>query len=156
MRCGVAWASRRRGGRGEDMIVADDRLEEGTRERLNLGHTFAHAHRARIALPDHARRGGRARAYAPPDCSRCAPDASASASICACSRCWRCCGCRCSTSLDAERLLAAMRSDKKRRDGTLRFVLPRAIGDVEYGVEVPTHVRSVLDVLRARAERRRG
>jgi 3-dehydroquinate synthetase len=29
-----------------------------------------------------------------------------------------------------------MKADKKKRDGLLRFVLPRAIGDVEYGVSV--------------------
>jgi 3-dehydroquinate synthetase len=30
-----------------------------------------------------------------------------------------------------------MQADKKRRAGRLRFVLPRDIGDVEYGVVVP-------------------
>jgi 3-dehydroquinate synthetase len=38
-----------------------------------------------------------------------------------------------------------MSADKKKREGRLRFVLPREIGDVEYGVTVP--VRSVQAVL---------
>jgi len=38
-----------------------------------------------------------------------------------------------------------MASDKKSRNGTLRFVLPRALGDVEYGIVVPARtVRAVL------------
>jgi 3-dehydroquinate synthetase len=42
-------------------------------------------------------------------------------------------------------ILAAMQSEKKKRDGRLRFVLPREIGDVEYGVVVPDRkVESVL------------
>ena len=41
------------------------------------------------------------------------------------------------TSVDAAAAFDAMQSDKKKRKGKLRFVLPRAIGDVEYGVEVP-------------------
>jgi 3-dehydroquinate synthase len=46
---------------------------------------------------------------------------------------------------DADALLTAMASDKKARAGTLRFVLPRTIGDVEFGVTVPTRtVRAVL------------
>ena len=52
------------------------------------------------------------------------------------------------TSLEPEAILAAMRSDKKRRGGSLRFVLPRAIGDVEYGVACSDRsVRAVLDRL---------
>jgi len=46
---------------------------------------------------------------------------------------------------DPEQLIAAMATDKKARAGTLRFVLPRAIGDVEYGVTVSTRsLRSAL------------
>jgi 3-dehydroquinate synthetase len=53
------------------------------------------------------------------------------------------------TRLAPEVVLAAMQSDKKKRAGKLRFVLPRAIGDVEYGVECTTaQVRAVLDRMR--------
>src|SRR5262249_1205218 len=53
------------------------------------------------------------------------------------------------TSVDATAIFEAMRNDKKRRDGRMRFVLPRSIGDVEYGVECTDRtVRSVLGRLR--------
>ncbi|HEV3194774.1 MAG TPA: hypothetical protein VGZ06_01445, partial [Candidatus Cybelea sp.] len=49
------------------------------------------------------------------------------------------------TSLEPDAIAAAMRHDKKNRFGRHRFVLPRAIGDVEYGVEcAATSVRAVL------------
>jgi 3-dehydroquinate synthetase len=42
-----------------------------------------------------------------------------------------------------------MSADKKTRDGKLRFVVPRALGDVEMGVSVPARtVRAVLGRLR--------
>jgi 3-dehydroquinate synthetase len=50
------------------------------------------------------------------------------------------------TSLAPNAILAAMRGDKKKRGGRLRFVVPRAIGDVEYGVECADRtVRAVLE-----------
>ena len=49
------------------------------------------------------------------------------------------------TSLDSDSIFEAMLSDKKRRNGRLRFVLPRSIGDVEFGGECSDRtVRSVL------------
>jgi 3-dehydroquinate synthetase len=122
------------------MTVADDRLESGTRALLNLGHTFAHAieraseyrvtHGAAVAL---GLRGAGLLAL------------------------------RTGRFTEAEhlRVLAllallrlplqtAMSSDKKRRAGRLRFVLPRAIGDVEHGVECDN--RSVRAVLARLAE----
>jgi 3-dehydroquinate synthetase len=52
------------------------------------------------------------------------------------------------TRLAPEAIVAAMRSDKKRRDGGARFVLPRAIGDVEYGIACNDRtVRAVLQAL---------
>jgi 3-dehydroquinate synthetase len=46
---------------------------------------------------------------------------------------------------DVDALIAAMTNDKKTRSGTLRFVLPRTIGDVEFGVTVPARtLRTVL------------
>ena len=42
-----------------------------------------------------------------------------------------------------------MAHDKKARAGALRFVLPRTLGDVEYGVTVPARtVRAVLGRMR--------
>jgi 3-dehydroquinate synthase len=38
--------------------------------------------------------------------------------------------------IPAARVIDAMRSDKKTRGGRLRFVLPRGIGRVEWGVEM--------------------
>jgi 3-dehydroquinate synthetase len=59
------------------------------------------------------------------------------------------------TTVDADAAFAAMQSDKKKRAGKLRFVLPRAIGDVEYGVEVSERqVRGVLAHLRTAPESR--
>jgi 3-dehydroquinate synthetase len=50
-----------------------------------------------------------------------------------------------------------MRSDKKKRGGRLRFVLPRAIGEVEYGVEcAAVSVRAVLSRLQRPPERFRA
>ncbi len=49
------------------------------------------------------------------------------------------------TSADPRAVFAAMASDKKKRDGRLRFVLPRAIGDVDYGVHASErNIREVL------------
>ncbi|MEO7201379.1 MAG: 3-dehydroquinate synthase family protein [Candidatus Tumulicola sp.] len=133
-------------------IVAEDRRESGSRALLNLGHTFGHAferassyrisHGAGVALglraagllalrtghfneSDHLRVLTLLTLLGLPMQTRLAPDV----------------------------VLAAMQSDKKKRDGKLRFVLPRAIGDVEYGVEIPTtQVRAVLDCMRRSPE----
>jgi 3-dehydroquinate synthetase len=115
-------------------IVADDRQEAGIRELLNLGHTFAHAierasafrvaHGAAVAIGLRgagllALRTGR---FSERDHFR----VLALLALL---------GLPLRTSLEADAIFAAMGADKKRRGGKLRFVLPRAIGDVEYGVE---------------------
>jgi 3-dehydroquinate synthase len=127
------------------MFVGEDRLEAGSREVLNLGHTFGHAiesvtqyrtpHGAAVSVGLRAAgllalRTGR---FSGAEHLRVlslltllrlpmvAPEA------------------------DVAELVAAMGRDKKTRLGTLRFVLPRAIGDVEYGVEVNARaLRTVL------------
>lgn len=130
------------------MIVADDRLESGMRELLNLGHTFAHGierasgyrvtHGAAVAIGLRAAgllalRTGR---FTQREHLR----VLALLALL---------GMPMQTSLPSEAIFDAMRSDKKRRGGRLRFVLPRAIGDVEYGIEVPDRtVRGVLARLR--------
>ena len=126
------------------MIVSDDRLEHGARELLNLGHTFGHAieraskyrvsHGAGVSIglraagllalrtgrfsrDDHLRVLTLLTLLKLPVATRRSPAA----------------------------IFSAMHADKKRRAGRLRFVLPRAIGDVEYGVEASdAAVKTVL------------
>jgi 3-dehydroquinate synthase len=130
------------------MIVAEDREESGARELLNLGHTFAHGlelasgfritHGAGVAL------GMRAAGLLALSTGRFSIEEHlrvlGTLTLL---------GMPLRTSVEPDAVLAAMQSDKKKRDGRLRFVLPRAIGDVEYGVEVPTqNVKRVLARLR--------
>lgn len=127
------------------MIVNDDRLEHGIRETLNLGHTFGHAierasnyrvsHGAAVSI------GLRAAGLLALRTGRFSREEHL----------------RILTLLTLLRMplwtrespanmFAAMSADKKKRAGRLRFVLPRAIGDVEYGVVVPDRtVRGVLE-----------
>lgn len=138
------------------MSVADDRLERGAREVLNLGHTFAHAierasnytttHGEAVALGLRAAgllalRSGR---FSEGEQLRVlALMALLQLPL--------------RTSLEAEAIVDAMRHDKKKRFGRQRFVLPRAIGDVEYGVECPpATVRAVLRRLREVPEKFRA
>jgi 3-dehydroquinate synthase len=131
------------------MFVGEDRLEAGSREVLNLGHTFGHAiehvteyrtaHGAAVSIGLRAAgllalRTGRfsgaehLRVLSLLTLLRLPTVAPTG---------------------DVEALLGAMARDKKARAGTLRFVLPRAIGDVEYGVEVnPRTLRTVLARMR--------
>ena len=126
------------------MIVADDQHEAGMRELLNLGHTFAHglerasdyrvAHGAGVAL------GLRAAGLLALRTGRFSEEEHlrvlATLTLL---------GMPLTTNLSPSGVFAAMQSDKKKRGGKLRFVLPRAIGDVEYGVEAPDRVvREVL------------
>ena len=126
------------------MIVADDRTERGARELLNLGHTFAHgierasafriSHGAAVSLGLRAAgllalRAGR---FSDVDHLRVL-------TLLALLRLPM------TMPLDPGPVFDAIQADKKKRDGRLRFVLPNAIGDVEYGVEVPDRdVRAVL------------
>ncbi|HET9029679.1 MAG TPA: 3-dehydroquinate synthase family protein [Candidatus Aquilonibacter sp.] len=134
------------------MIVADDREEAGMRELLNLGHTFGHAletasnyrvsHGVGVAL------GLRAAGLLAMRTGRFSEEEHlrvlATMALL---------GMPLSTSVAASDAFAAMRSDKKKRDGKLRFVLPRAIGDVEYGVDVPDRVvKAVLSRLQRSPE----
>lgn len=126
------------------MIVNDDRLEHGLRETLNLGHTFGHAierssryrvtHGAGVAIGLRAAgllalRTGR---FSREDHLRVLTLLTLLKLPTA-------------TREQPADIFAAMRSDKKKRAGKLRFVLPREIGDVEFGVVVPD--RDVTAVL---------
>jgi 3-dehydroquinate synthase len=126
------------------MSVADDRLESGARQVLNLGHTFGHAierassykitHGQAVALGIRAAgllalRTGR---FSEAEHLRVLTLLALF-------------GLPLHAPLDCDEVLSAMRHDKKKRAGRQRFVLPRAIGDVEYGVEcAPASVRAVL------------
>jgi len=138
------------------MTVADDRLEAGVRELLNLGHTFAHAVE-------------RASKYRLPHGSAVAIGLRAAGLLAL--RTGRfsegehlrvlalltLLQLPLQTALPAEEIFAAMQADKKKRGGRLRFVLPRSIGDVEYGVECdPRSVRAVLGRLSEAPERLRA
>ncbi len=126
------------------MTVADDRLESGRRETLNLGHTFAHAiesasnyqvsHGAAVAL------GLRAAGMLALQTGRFSEREHLRVLAVLALL-----GLPLETSLPPDAILAAMAADKKRRAGRQRFVVPRAIGDVEYGVECDARsVRAVL------------
>jgi 3-dehydroquinate synthetase len=125
-------------------IVAQDRLETGARETLNLGHTFAHGieaasgyritHGAAVALG--LRAAGLLALHTGRFSEREHLRVLALLALL---------GMPLRTTADPDAVLAAMRGDKKRRGERLRFVLPRAIGEVECGVECPERV--VGDVL---------
>jgi 3-dehydroquinate synthetase len=126
------------------MTVADDRLEAGAREVLNLGHTFAHAiERAssyRIGHGEAVSLGLRAAGLLALQTGRFSE--SEHLRVLTLLALF---GLPLQTDVDSEAILEAMRHDKKRRNGRLRFVLPRAIGDVEHGVECAAgSIRAVL------------
>lgn len=126
------------------MVVNDDRLEAGSREVLNLGHTFGHgierasgyrtSHGAGVAI------GLRAAGMLALSTGRySADDHLRVLSLLALL------GMPLWTRQTPAAVWAAMQADKKKRDGRLRFVLPRAIGDVEYGCSVTdTAVKKTL------------
>jgi 3-dehydroquinate synthetase len=135
--------------RVKQMIVSDDRLERGIRETLNLGHTFAHgierASNYRVSHGAAVSIGLRAAGLLALRTGRFSRDAHLRVlTLLTLLRMplW--------TRESPRAIYAAMRSDKKKRDGRLRFVLPRDIGDVEYGVMVPE--RTVLAVLQRIAQ----
>lgn len=118
------------------MVAGDDLLEAGARQTLNLGHTFAHAieratqyrtpHGAAVAI------GLRAAGLLSLATGRFSPcEHGRLLTLLALL------GLPLQTSAPPQEVLNAMAVDKKRSGQRLRFVLPRAIGDVEYGVEVP-------------------
>jgi 3-dehydroquinate synthetase len=127
------------------MIVAEDRLEAGIRETLNLGHTFGHALETvtqyRISHGAGVSVGLRAAGLLALRTGRFSSEEHLRVlSLLALLRLPLV-----AQSDDVPALMAAMSIDKKSRSGTPRFVVPRAIGDVEHGVHAtPRTVRSVL------------
>ena len=128
-------------------IVNDDREERGMRELLNLGHTFGHAierasnyrvsHGAGVSI------GLRAAGLLALRTGRFSREEHLR--VLALLTLLRL---PIGTLENPGRVFSAMQADKKKRAGELRFVLPRAIGDVEYGVTVrEKSVRAVLERL---------
>jgi 3-dehydroquinate synthase len=129
-------------------IVAGDPLEFGERAVLNLGHTFGHAferasnyrisHGAGVAL------GLRAAGLLALHSGRFSEHEHLRVLTLLALL-----GLPLYTSLDPADVFAAMQHDKKKKSGTLKFVLPRAIGDVEYGVACSSaRVLTVLEQMR--------
>ena len=136
-------------------IVEEDPFEQGRRAVLNLGHTVGHALER---LSDFTLRHGEAVAIGMVAAARIAAevgraDPSVADRIEGVLLAWglpvRCPsfqyeGKR-SGSFDASAIWDAMAHDKKRRGRSLRWILPRAIGDVEIAADVPSDtVKSVL------------
>jgi len=118
-------------------VVESDPFEQGRRAVLNLGHTFAHALEV---LSDYQLRHGEAVSIGLAAATRLA----ARLEECDPALVSRVEGLL--TRLDLatrtsgptpQQVLAAMRTDKKRVGNRLRFVLPRAIGDVDLFDDVP-------------------
>jgi len=127
------------------MFVAEDRLERGARETLNLGHTVAHGIEAasgyRLSHGSAVAVGLRAAGMLALRTGRFSRDEHLRVlSLLALLRLPLF-----APGIDPDAIRAAMGSDKKARGGRLRFVLPNKIGDVERGVEVPpATLRAVL------------
>ncbi len=126
-------------------VVEEDPLEQGRRAVLNLGHTFGHALET---LSGYQLRHGEAVAIGLALATRLA----ARLAVCSPALLDRVEGLLRRLDLplryhgaEPEAVLAAMSTDKKRLGGRLRFVLPRAIGDVDVFDAVP--VEDVLAVL---------
>lgn len=114
-------------------IVHEDREERGARERLNLGHTFAHgiegassyavSHGAAVSI---GLRAAGLLALQKGLYSR--DDHLRVLTLLALLRM------PVQTAQRPALVYRAMQADKKKRDGVLRFVLPRTLGDVEFGI----------------------
>lgn len=112
-------------------IVMRDPFEQGERAKLNLGHTFAHALEK---LSDYQLRHGDAVAIG----LVCAAQLAARRGLSDARLAPRIENLLCAMGLptrvpremSAEEILDAMATDKKRVDARLRFIVPRALGDV--------------------------
>lgn len=110
-------------------IVERDPLDKGERRKLNLGHTFAHAiewyeHKEGVERPlSH----GEAVAIGIIQAAKLTDDALAEKL----SEDFKACGLPVDLPYCIDELLPAMEKDKKNKDGGIRFVLVKAIGNVE-------------------------
>jgi 3-dehydroquinate synthase len=137
-------------------VVSRDREERGLREVLNLGHTFGHAIELvsgyRVSHGSAVSAGICAAGALALETGRFSPDGQE-----------RVVGLLTALKLPAGfagfrpgSLVRAMRADKKTRDGEVRFVVPRAIGEVETGVTAPGRViKEVLTQVSTRSRNER-
>ncbi|UUX51681.1 3-dehydroquinate synthase [Nisaea acidiphila] len=135
-------------------VVAADEREAGLRELLNFGHTFGHALEAAAGYDGTLLHGeavsvGMVQAL---ELSRrlgfCMGQEAerARSHLSAMGLMARVADIPGASKWQADELLASMRRDKKARDGNIRFVLARAIGDAFTSDEVaPDIVRSMLE-----------
>lgn len=133
-------------------VVAHDERDIGEREALNLGHTVAHALETLTGFSQY--RHGEAVAIGMVAAARLAEQLELATGLAQPLQ-----DVLVAVGLPTQLppvpvadLLVAMGADKKRRDNTLRWVLPTAVGSVELGVSVPeVTLKNVLSELGARA-----
>jgi 3-dehydroquinate synthase len=116
-----------------DIVTRDEREETGVRAVLNFGHTVGHAIES-VAGYNGLYRHGEAVAVGMVAEARIAERLGwiSADAVDRLSRLLARFGLPTSApGLDGDRLIAAMTRDKKNRDGQIRFVLPRSIGQVE-------------------------
>lgn len=126
-------------------VVQADPFEQGRRAVLNLGHTFGHAFER---LSNFKIRHGEAVAMG----LVCAARLARRLGVCSKATAGRITGVTARLGLPVrppaflpEQVWAAMATDKKRQGSRLRFILPRAIGDVDIFPDVPeSEVKAVL------------
>jgi 3-dehydroquinate synthetase len=126
-------------------VVQEDPFEQGRRAVLNLGHTFGHAFEK---LANFTMRHGEAIAMGVVCAARLAtrlghcPDADTQRIIATLHKVGLATS---QPNFAPEKVWSAMFTDKKRQGNTIRFILPRAIGDVDIFTNVPKE--DVLAVL---------
>jgi 3-dehydroquinate synthase len=141
-------------------ITSIDERESGLRETLNFGHTFAHAleslTRYRVFRHGEAVGWGMIAATLLGIAAINLPLADAARVIRLVRRVGKLPPLP--RSISAQLLLKEMRSDKKSREGKLRFVLANKIGKVDIGVEVPDAIVGVVwtELLRSAGAVRSG
>ena len=115
-------------------IVARDLREQGERRHLNLGHTLGHAveRASRYALHH-----GEAVAIGLRAACRIAESHCGFAESAAVNDALDRCGLPTRAEVGKDDVLQALRHDKKRRDQTLRWVLPLRVGEVRVFDDVP-------------------
>jgi shikimate kinase / 3-dehydroquinate synthase len=132
-------------------IVARDPLEQGERSKLNLGHTFGHAFEL---LSNYELQHGEAVSIG----LVCAARLAVRQNLCSLEVATRLenllrtinLPTRVPHQMSTDAILSAMATDKKRIGQRLRFVLPRALGQVDIVDNVPLEdVRAVVDELHA-------
>ena len=135
-------------------VVAGDPDDRGSRAVLNLGHTFAHAieHASRYRLAHGAAVALGLRAAGVLARERTGWSYADHRRVL---KVLRGAGLRVAMpTLSVDPVLQAMRTDKKRRDGSLRFVLPVRLGEVRAGIVAPeSEVREAIAALATRPVR---